>query len=74
MSSASFTQQLATGQLARTDLVRQDHLSDMLDRMTRGPYRSTPRCVAINRSRRDSLSFPLFFDPNFFSCFLRIEG
>ena len=54
--------------------MRQDHLGDMLDRMTRGPYRSTPRCVAINRSGRDRLSVPLFFDPNFFIRVLRIEG
>src|SRR5690606_27276313 len=40
------------------------NLGDMLDRMTRGIYRSTPhrvRCVVA----RDRLSFPFFFDPNF---------
>ncbi|KYC38948.1 hypothetical protein WA1_33650 [Scytonema hofmannii PCC 7110] len=36
----------------------------MLDRMTRGLYRSTPHRV-LNLSRRHRLSFPFFFDPNF---------
>jgi isopenicillin N synthase-like dioxygenase len=38
----------------------------MLDRMTRGLYRSTPHRVG-NRAPRNRLSFPFFFDPNFFT-------
>jgi isopenicillin N synthase-like dioxygenase len=40
------------------------NIGDMLDRMTRGLYRSTPHRV-LNIAQRDRLSFPFFFDPNF---------
>jgi isopenicillin N synthase-like dioxygenase len=50
------------------------NLGDMLDRMTRGLYRSTPHRVRLNTSGRDRLSVPLFFDPNFFSTPAPIDG
>ena len=42
------------------------NIGDMLDRMTRGAFRSTPHRVR-NPSARERLSFPFFFDPNFFA-------
>ena len=49
------------------------NIGDMLDRLTRGVYRSTPHRV-INTSQRDRLSFPFFFDPNFDAQIQPIEG
>jgi isopenicillin N synthase-like dioxygenase len=40
------------------------NIGDMLDRITAGHYKSTPHRVQ-NVTRRDRLSFPFFFDPNF---------
>jgi isopenicillin N synthase-like dioxygenase len=42
------------------------NIGDMLDRMTGGLFRSTPHRVR-NPATRDRLSFPFFFDPNFFA-------
>jgi isopenicillin N synthase-like dioxygenase len=39
------------------------NIGDMLDRMTAGLYRSTPHRVR-NRSSRDRLAYPFFYDPN----------
>ncbi len=50
------------------------NIGDMLDRMTRGLYRSTPHRVRTNTSGRDRLSFPFFFDPNFAAEVRPIEG
>jgi isopenicillin N synthase-like dioxygenase len=50
------------------------NIGDMLDRMTGGLYQSTPHRVAVNRSGRDRLSFPLFFDPNFDARVQRLPG
>jgi isopenicillin N synthase-like dioxygenase len=48
------------------------NIGDMLDRMTGGRFRSTPHRVR-NPKPRDRLSFPFFFDPNFFSRVQPIE-
>jgi isopenicillin N synthase-like dioxygenase len=48
------------------------NIGDMLDRMTGGLYRSTPHRVR-NPVPRDRLSFPFFFDPNFFARVQPIE-
>lgn len=50
------------------------NIGDMLDRMTGGLYRSTPHRVSRNTSGFDRLSFPVFFDPNFFARVRPIEG
>lgn len=42
------------------------NIGDMLERMTQGLYRSTPHRVR-NTQRVSRLSFPFFFDPNFFA-------
>ena len=44
-----------------------------LDRLTRGIYRSTPHRV-VNTSKRNRLSLPFFFDPNFAATISPIEG
>lgn len=50
------------------------NIGDMLDRMTGGLYRSTPHRVSRNTSGFDRLSFPVFFDPNFFARVQPIAG
>jgi isopenicillin N synthase-like dioxygenase len=49
------------------------NIGDMLERLTRGIYRSTPHRVR-NVSSRDRLSFPFFFDPGFNARMLPVEG
>lgn len=50
------------------------NIGDMLERMTGGWYRSTAHRVVRNMSGTDRLSFPLFFDPNYFAEVHPIEG
>ncbi|WP_226816569.1 isopenicillin N synthase family oxygenase [Advenella sp. FME57] len=50
------------------------NIGDMLERMTGGLYRSTAHRVVRNTSGCDRLSFPLFFDPNYFAQMQPIEG
>lgn len=49
------------------------NIGDMLERLTRGIYRSTPHRV-LNTSARDRLSFPFFFDPAFGAQMQPVEG
>jgi isopenicillin N synthase-like dioxygenase len=49
------------------------NIGDMLDRLTHGIYRSTPHRV-INTSKRNRLSLPFFFDPNFEARIPPIQG
>jgi isopenicillin N synthase-like dioxygenase len=50
------------------------NIGDMLDLMTGGLYRSTPHRVLLNTSGRDRLSFPFFFDPNFWAHMQPVQG
>lgn len=49
------------------------NIGDMLDRMTKGLYKSTPHRVR-NTAGRTRLSFPLFFDPSMSAAVSAIEG
>ena len=49
------------------------NIGDMMDRMTGGLFRSTPHRVK-RQILNDRLSYPFFFDPNFFAAVQQIEG
>lgn len=49
------------------------NIGDMLDRMTGGLYKSTLHRVKC-QTENDRLSFPFFFDPNFFAYVKKIDG
>lgn len=49
------------------------NIGDMLERLTRGIYRSTPHRV-VNASPRNRLSFAFFFDPGFDARMSPLEG
>jgi isopenicillin N synthase-like dioxygenase len=49
------------------------NIGDMLDHMTGGFFRSTPHRVKC-QTKNDRLSFPFFYDPNFFAQMKLIEG
>jgi isopenicillin N synthase-like dioxygenase len=49
------------------------NIGDMLERLTRGIYRSTAHRV-LNTSARDRLSWPFFFDPGFEAQMLPVES
>jgi isopenicillin N synthase-like dioxygenase len=49
------------------------NIGDMLERLTGGRFVSTPHRV-VNRSGRDRLSFPFFYDPDFSAVMTPIPG
>jgi len=49
------------------------NIGDMLERLTGGRFVSTPHRV-VNRSDRDRLSFPFFYDPDFSAVMTPIPG
>jgi isopenicillin N synthase-like dioxygenase len=49
------------------------NIGDMLERLTGGRFVSTPHRV-VNRSGRDRLSFPFFYDPDFAAVMTPVPG
>jgi isopenicillin N synthase-like dioxygenase len=49
------------------------NIGDMLERLTGGRFVSTPHRV-VNRSGRDRLSFPFFYDPDFSAVMTPVPG
>jgi isopenicillin N synthase-like dioxygenase len=49
------------------------NIGDMLERLTGGRFVSTPHRV-VNRSNRDRLSFPFFYDPDFSADMTPVPG
>jgi isopenicillin N synthase-like dioxygenase len=49
------------------------NIGDMLERLTGGRFVSTPHRV-VNRSSRDRLSFPFFYDPDFSAVMTPVPG